>query len=116
MSQAGGERYPAEPGLDVHEWLSQWASVEADLSDDPGAGLSQLADIVGRALAINGYVVDDAVARSGEEPEIVTTYLSARETAERAEVGEASRADVEQAIDDLREVVSTLLRESGLET
>jgi hypothetical protein len=106
----------AEPGLDVHEWLSQWASVEADLADDPDSGLSQLADIVERALTSNGYVVADPVTRAGEEPEIVTTYLSARETAERAEVGEASRAEVEQAIDDLRDVISTLLRESGLET
>jgi hypothetical protein len=33
---------------------------------------------------------------------VVTTYLAARETAERAELGNASRGDVELAIDDLR--------------
>jgi hypothetical protein len=41
----------------------------------------------------------------------VTTYRSARETAERAELGEASRGDVEAALDDLRAVYDMLLVE-----
>ena len=58
----------------------------------------------------------DAVAREGEEREIVTTYLAARETAERAELGAASRSEVEQAIEDLRSVFNTFfLSQAGLE-
>jgi hypothetical protein len=62
-------------------------------------------------LVANGYRVDDPVAREGDEPEVTLSYLSARETAERAELGEAARADVEAAIDDLRAVFETITAE-----
>jgi hypothetical protein len=98
-----------EPGLDRHEWESAWSSLEADLREDPDAAVSQLADLVEDMLISRGYGVDDPVEEAGDEPEIVTTYRGARETVERAEVGEASRGDVEAAIDDLRAVYETLL-------
>ena len=69
----------------------------------------------GARVGANGYAVRDAVAREGEEREIVTTYLAARETAERAELGAASRSEVEQAIEDLRSVFYTFLSQAGLE-
>jgi hypothetical protein len=100
---------PVEPGLDLHEWESMWASVEEGMEDDPAAAVSQFADIVERMLSARGYHLDDPVERAGDEPEIVVTYVSARATAERAEVGEASRADVETAIEDLRALFETLV-------
>ncbi len=96
-------------GLDLHEWTSLWASVEEDLADDPDAALSQYADLARRMLLARGYRVDDPVVREGDEPEIVDSYLAARETAERAEVGAASRSEVELALDDLRAVFETIV-------
>ena len=96
------------PGFDLHEWKSGWASIEQDSDDNPDAALSQLAELVGRMLVASGYDLDDPVARSGGDAELVRAYLAARETAERAELGEASRGDVEVAIADLRDVFSTL--------
>ena len=55
------------------------------------------------------------VAREGEEREVVATYHSARETAERAELGAASRGEVQQATEDLRSVLDGFLRQAGLE-
>ena len=101
----------SEPGLDLHEWQSEWASVSEDQDGDPAAALTQYADIVGRMLVERGYGVDDPVAAAGADPEIVATYESAREVAARAEVGEASRADVEAAIEDLRALFETLTAE-----
>lgn len=101
----------SEPGLDLHEWESVWASVEEDLEGDPAAALSQFADIVERMLLERGYDVGDPVAVGGDEPEIVVTYRAARETTERAELGEASRADVGTAIDDLRVLFDTIATE-----
>ncbi len=98
----------SEPGSDLHDWESAWASVEEDLEADPAAALSHLADIVERMLLARGYHLNDVVASGGDDPEIVVTYRSARETTERAEVGEASRADVGTAIDDLRVLFDTL--------
>lgn len=79
----------AQPGLALHGWESSWASIEEDADGDPDAALSQFADLV---------------ERLGEEPEIVATYFAAREAAERAELGGASRSEVELAIEDLRAV------------
>src|SRR5262245_15644640 len=53
--------------------------------------------------------VTDPIVREGEEPEIAKTYLAARETVERAELGDASRSEVELAIDDLSSVFESLL-------
>lgn len=98
----------SEPGLDLHEWESAWASVAEDLEADPAAALSQFADLVERMLLARGYHLDDPVARGGDDPEIVVTYRAARETTERAEIGQASREEVGTAIDDLRVLFDTL--------
>ena len=100
-----------EPGLDLHEWETMWASVAEDRDADPDAALSQFADIVGRMLRSRGYNVDDPVEASGDENEIVTTYVAARETAERAQVGSASRAEVDDAINDLEDIFDTVIAE-----
>jgi hypothetical protein len=100
-----------EPGRDLHEWESAWASIEEDAADDPDAAVSLYADLVRDMLLSRGYRVDDPVERAGDEPEIVVTYRSARQTAERAELGEASRGDVEVAIEDLRALWETLVIE-----
>lgn len=107
------ERDPTQPGFDLHQWESRWASIEEQLEGDPAAGLSQLADVVERMLEAGGYAVRDPVARGGDEPEVVVTYRSARETAERAEVGAASRGEIELAVEDLRDLFGTLAGEAG---
>jgi hypothetical protein len=104
-----------EGGGDLHAWESEWESIAQDADADPDAAVSQYADIVERMLEANGYAVRDPIAREGEEREVVATYLSARETAERAELGAASRSEVEQATEDLRSVLDGFLRQAGLE-
>jgi hypothetical protein len=106
---------PTQPGFDLHEWESRWASIEEDLEGDRDAAVSQLAELVEQMLVTNGYDVTDPVSRAGDEPEIVVTYRSAREIAERAEVGAASRSEVEMAIDDLRDVFTTLVGETTVQ-
>jgi hypothetical protein len=59
-------------------------------------------------LVARRYNVADPVEAAGDEPEIVTTYAAGREVTERAEVGDASRADIADAIEDLRALFATL--------
>ena len=42
---------------------------------------------------------------------MVLTYLSAREVAERAELGDASRSEVEVATEDLRSILDSVVNE-----
>ena len=102
---------PALPDLDLHGWESEWASIEQDADGDPDAALSLYADLVEGVLEATGYAIADPVARQGEEREVVVTYLAARDVAERAELGEATRSEVEVATDDLRSVFDSLLGE-----
>jgi hypothetical protein len=123
-SIAGGPSSPApetrldrpessQPGFDEYGWDSEWASIEDEAEGDPDAALSLYADLAERILAASGYALDDSVARGGEAPEIVRTYLAARETAERAELGEASRGDVQVAIEDLHGIFDAVSGELG---
>jgi hypothetical protein len=106
-----GEPPAWPPDLDLHGWESTWASIEQDAEGDPDAALSLYADLVERVVRASGYAIEDPVARQGEEPEVVVTYLAARDVAERAEVGDATRSEVEVATDDLRTVFESLLGE-----
>ena len=99
---------PVDPGQDLHEWESARASLEEEADSSPDAALSELAELVERMLVSRGYDVTDPVARAGDERDVIASYLAARETAERAELGQASRAEVETALDDLRAVFDTI--------
>jgi hypothetical protein len=99
-----------EPGLDEYDWQSEYASFEEDLADDPSNTLPQLADLVERMLGERGYDVTDPVVREGEERAIVADYLSARETSDIVERGDAvDPGDIGAAVVNLQEVYEILL-------
>jgi len=101
-----------EPGLDLHDWESQFASIEPDLRDDPEQALPELADLVRQALEERGYERQDPVELEGEEREIVDSYRAARETADRVDAAEeVDPGDVADAINSLRAVFDTLVVE-----
>jgi hypothetical protein len=87
-----------EPGLDLHVWTSRFESLEDDLRDDPVGTLPDLRLLVEEMLEERGYDLQDPVARAGDDPEIVTTYMSARELALRAEGDGVDPSDVGEAI------------------
>ena len=70
-----------EPGLDRHEWESRFQQLEDELDSAPREALPELRDLVEQMLVESGYDVDDAVAREGEEREIVSEFQAASETA-----------------------------------
>ena len=73
------------------------------------SAVCQFADIVRLALDASGHDAADPVAAAGDEPEVLVAYRAARDTAERAELGSASRSELEQAIADLREVFESVV-------
>ena len=101
-----------EPGLDLHEWETEYQSLEPQLADDPASALPDLADLVERILVARGFDVNDPVAREGDDPEVVAEYLAAREIATLAERGESiSPGDIGQAIAGLRALYEQLVGE-----
>lgn len=101
-----------EPGLDRHEWESQWSQLEDDVRTSPQEALPELADLMEEALIEAGYDLGDAVAREGEDREVVAEFLAAREVGNRVDAGEAvDPGDVASAINGL-----TALRDYLIET
>ncbi len=96
----------SEPGLDRHEWESELQALEPDLQDTPGEALPALADLIQRMLLERGFDLDDAVAREGEEREVVAEYTAAREISDMVERGDeaAGPGDVAAAINGFRAI------------
>ena len=100
-----------DPGIDRHDFATEWEGLWEDAHDDPRETLPALEDLVRRLMVRHGYVVDeeDPVA-GGDEREILATYWSAREIAETSRAGqEIDPGDAAQAITDLREIYESLI-------
>ena len=100
-----------DPGLDRHEWESEWQALEEDLRDDPVAALPELDGLVARMLEESGYELTDPVVGEGEEREVVAEYLAAHEITKAAErdSGDLSPGDVAAAINGYRAVFDHLV-------
>jgi hypothetical protein len=104
-----------EPGLDRHEWESEWQSLEEQLAEAPAETLPQVADLIERMLAERGYSVSDPVAREGDDREIVAEYLAAKEITRLVEGGadDVSPGDVAAAVNGYRAIFEYLIAERG---
>jgi hypothetical protein len=101
-----------EPGLDLHEWESEFASIEEEIADDPAHALLELTGLVERMLTARGFDVADPVAGDGEEPEILASFRAAHEVTRLVDAAAEVEADaVGSAIDDLRALYDYLITE-----
>jgi hypothetical protein len=100
-----------DPGLDRHEWESEWQALEEDVRTDPAEALPELDALVGRMLEESGYELTDPVVREGDEREVVAEYLAAHEIVEAAQRDSdaLSPGDVAAAIGGLRAVFDHLV-------
>ena len=100
-----------DPGVDLHEWESEWQALEDDLRTEPAQALPELDGLVARMLEESGYDLTDPVLREGEEREVVAEYLAAHEIVEAAErdSDDLSPGDVAAAINGYRAVFDHLV-------
>jgi hypothetical protein len=99
-----------EPGIDRADWEAEWEALQEDLADSPAETLPELDDLIARMLEDHGYTLNDPVARSGEEREVVAEFLAAREITNRWQRGaDLSAGDVGDAINAYRELYQELI-------
>jgi hypothetical protein len=99
-----------EPGLDRHEWETQWEQLQPLVQDSPVEALPELDRLLAEMLAARGFPLDDPIVVEGEEPEVVTDFRAARELTQRIETGlDDDPGDVAQAINNYREVYEFLI-------
>ena len=60
-----------EPGLDRHEWETEWQATRAARRGLSRRGLPELDDLVERMMVERGYPVDGTELHEAPEPEIV---------------------------------------------
>ncbi len=101
-----------EPGLDRHEWESEWESIMADAEDSPEEALPLLDELVLRMLNERGFAPLDPVASDGDEPEIFANFRAAHDVRRRLDQAlDIEPDDVSTAIEDYREVFEFLIAE-----
>jgi hypothetical protein len=101
-----------EPGLDRHEWETEWAALEPLVVDSPIEALPELDRFIERLMVERGYPtsVEEAEARELEEPEIVAEFLEGRRIARLADQGEdVDPGDVGAALTGFRSLYEYLL-------
>jgi hypothetical protein len=106
-----GDTGVRDPGIDRHDFASEWESVWPDVETDPREALPELEDILRRMLERHGYVLDeDDPAAQGDEIEILAPYESIREVASVIRDGDDVDADdLAQAIADAAEIYEALI-------
>src|SRR5262249_14516328 len=101
----------SEPGLDRHDWESEWESLEDAIRDDPRDAVAELDLLVHRMLEESGFEIEDPVEREGDEREIVDSFLAAREIKTAIDRGsdEITAGDIALAINNYRDVYEFLI-------
>jgi hypothetical protein len=100
-----------DPGLDLHEWESQWAQLQEDAADAPDEALPELVRLIEQMLVERGYDLENPVVVEGESRDIVSDFLAAREIARAAEQTKLEQEDIQTALDDLAEIHDFLVED-----
>ncbi len=88
----------SEPGLDRHEWSTEFAQLEEDMRDDPFDALPALTELVQRMLTELGYELEPALDEGG----IVHEFADAKAISEQG--ADADPGDVAMALEKLVEI------------
>ena len=101
----------SEPGLDLHEWQSEWASLEDDFADSPETALPSVHDLITRMLTDRAILDENLVAREGAEPDFVRTWEAGRDLVARLDNPELEvpRQDVVDQIEEYRGLFEALI-------
>jgi hypothetical protein len=101
-----------EPGLDRHEWETEWQSLEPLVVDSPAEALPELGDLIERMMAERGFPLTEEAAHEASDPEIVAEFLEARRITNLVERGEAvDPGDIGAAVTGYRNLYEFLLGE-----
>jgi hypothetical protein len=108
--ETANEHTMQEPGLDRHEWETQWEALEPQVRDSPAEALPEVNALIERMLVERGFAIGDEVAAEGADPEVLAEFRSAREITRLFESGaDVSPGDAATAVEGYRSVYAHLL-------
>ena len=101
-----------EPGLDLHDWESEWQQLEPLVRDSPAEALPELHALIERMLVEREILDETLVGTEGADPEIVRTYETGKEIVERLDRGlEVGPSDIGNVIQEYRGLFEYLTAE-----
>jgi hypothetical protein len=101
-----------EPGVDRHDWETEWQGLEPLVVDAPAEALPEVDRLIERMLVESGYPTTEEEAHDAAEPELVAEFLEARRITNLVEAGEAvDPGDIGAAITAYRSLYELLLGE-----
>jgi hypothetical protein len=112
LAQAGSRHDPGmlEPGLDKHEWETEWQDLEEQLAEDPAMALSGVDDLIARMMEARGLPRQEREGETETEPETIREYLAAHQVMLAVENGEdVDPGDIGLATSSYRELYHALL-------
>ncbi len=99
-----------EPGLDKHEWETEWQGLEGNLADAPLETLPELDDLIARMMEARGFPLAERAGEAETEPETVREFVEARRVVQLADTGETvDPGDVGLAVQAYRNLYAYLL-------
>jgi hypothetical protein len=103
----------SEPGLDRHEWESEWADLEERIRDDPGDALFELDELIERMLVARGIPLEEREGQTEVDPETVRGFVEARRiTRSLGDADDVDPGDIAYAINIYTELYTSLLESS----
>jgi len=103
----------SEPGLDLHEWESEWAALEDEIGDSPEVALPYVHELITRMLRERGILDASLAATEGADPEYVRTWQAGADLVAAIEDPgvDVEHEDVVEAIENYRSLSDALVVE-----
>jgi hypothetical protein len=99
-----------EPGLDEHEWATEWEDIDPLLRESPTEALSEADDLVARMMEARGFPLQERDGEEVSEPETVREFVEARRVTRQIDSGESfDPGDVAMAVEGYRTLYAYLL-------
>jgi hypothetical protein len=103
-----------EPGVNRHDWETEWQGLEPLVVDAPAEALPEVDRLIERMLIESGYPTTEEEAPGAADPELVAEFLEARRITNLVEAGEpVDPGDIGAAITGYRSLYELLLGEQG---
>ena len=102
----------AEPGLDLHDWESEWQQLEPLVRDAPSEALPELHGLIERMLQEREILDAGLVSTEGADPELLASYRAGKEVVDRLEQGaDVDPSDIGNVIQEYRGIYEFLTNE-----
>jgi hypothetical protein len=99
-----------EPGLDEHEWITEWEGIDPLLTESPTEALSEADDLIARMMEARGIPLEEREGEELTEPESTLSFMEARRVVRQIDSGESyDPGDVAVAVETYRDLFRELL-------